>query len=78
MPEGMDSFYNSHPGTAEHRKIITENIYDNDVFKKKWSDFTEDISRKTGEKIIGTTTGITSCYSDKEMVIYISKEQLIS
>ena len=46
--------------------------------RKKWSDFTEDISRKTGEKIIGTTTGITSCYSDKEMVIYISKEQLIS
>lgn len=63
IPEGMVSFYNSYPGIVERRKIIAKSIYDNNIFKQKCSDFYEDISKTTGQEVIGTTTGITSCYS---------------
>ena len=63
IPNEIDSFYDSYPGIAERRKRIAESIYDNTFYKQTWAIFYEDISNVTSQKIIGTTTGITSCYS---------------
>lgn len=65
IAEGMDSFYNSYPGIIEQKKIIAENIYDNNVFSHNWGRFCEDISRTTNQNLIGTTYGMKPSYSAK-------------
>ncbi len=63
VPAEMDTFYNSFPGTYQRKKIIAEHIYNNNIFKEKWSNFCDQISVTTQKKVVGTTYGITSCYS---------------
>ncbi|MBS1744619.1 MAG: hypothetical protein JST21_00470 [Bacteroidetes bacterium] len=61
--DSIESFYNSYPGVLQQKKIIEENIYNQENFRYKWLNFYENIGKELGQNIRGTTTGITSCFS---------------
>jgi hypothetical protein len=55
-------FYSSYSGIKDLEDIIVDNIHNEDNFKSRWEDFTNEIQNDLGKQIIGTT-GPTPSFS---------------
>src|SRR5258708_32015002 len=48
-------FYSSYSGIKDLGDIIVDNIHNEENFKSRWQDFTDEIQRDFGKQVNGTT-----------------------
>lgn len=65
VPEGVTAFYNDYPGMKLYNQIIKENIYKIGPQSVVWNNLLKVLKKEYAEQLLGTTTGITSCFCGK-------------